>query len=76
MRVFLNVNADDLGATDAESTHHNWVLANQRMAAELKAKGYHHRFVYAEGKNHCHPDVLKATLADTLLWTWAGYPAD
>jgi hypothetical protein len=46
------------------------------MADELSAKGYHYRFVYAEGKNHCNGDVVKATLADTLLWTWAGYPSD
>lgn len=74
LRAFLNVNSMDLRSTDAESTHHNRVLANQRMAAELKTKGYHYRFVYAEGKDHCNQEVLKATLADALIWVWAGYP--
>ena len=76
IRAFLNVNSNDLNSRDAESTHHNWVMANQRMADELGAKGYHYRFVYAEGTGHCEGAVLSATLADTLVWTWAGYPTD
>jgi enterochelin esterase family protein len=73
LRIFLNVNESDLGASDAESTHHNWVTANQRTAAALKAKGYHYRYVFGRGKGHCDGSVKSATLADALIWVWRGY---
>ena len=73
LRVFLNVAENDLSSRDAESTHHNWVLANQRTAAALKAKGYHYRYVFARGVGHCDSRVRGATLADALIWVWRGY---
>ena len=33
--------------TSAEETYHNWVMANDRTAAALKAKGYDYRFVFS-----------------------------
>jgi enterochelin esterase-like enzyme len=73
LRIFLNVNENDLGATDPESTHHNWVMANQRTAAALAAQGYHYRYVFGRGAGHCDGQVQKATLADALIWVWRGY---
>lgn len=73
LRVFLHVGENDLGAGEPEGTHHNWIMANQRMAAALAAKGYHYRFVYAEGSGHCDAGVLRQTLPDTLRWMWRGY---
>jgi enterochelin esterase-like enzyme len=73
LRIFLNVNQDDLGSSDPESTHHNWVMANQRTAAALKAKGYHYRYVFGRGAGHCDSRVKSATLADALVWVWRGY---
>jgi enterochelin esterase family protein len=73
LRIFLNVNESDLRSTDAESTHHNWVMANQRTAAALKDKGYHYRFVFGRGRGHCDGGVRSATLADALIWIWRGY---
>ena len=73
LRIFLNVNESDLGASDAESTHHNWVMANQRTAAALRAKGYHYRYVFGRGTGHCDSRVKSATLADALVWVWRGY---
>jgi enterochelin esterase-like enzyme len=73
LRIFLNVNEDDLGANDPESTHHNWVMANERTAAALAAKGYHHRYVFGRGAGHCDGGVRAATLADALIWVWRGY---
>jgi enterochelin esterase-like enzyme len=73
LRVFLAVGENDNGATNTEASHHNWVMANQRMAAALKAKGYHYRFVYAKGAKHCDGAVRKNTLPDTLRWMWRGY---
>jgi enterochelin esterase-like enzyme len=73
LRIFLNVNEKDLGSADPESTHHNWVMANQRTAAALKAKGFHYRFVQGRGAGHCDAGVRNATLADALVWVWRGY---
>jgi enterochelin esterase-like enzyme len=76
LRIFLNVNERDNGATAPESGHHNWVLANQRTAAALKAEGYHYRYVFGENAGHCEGNVQNATLADALVWLWRGYPVD
>jgi enterochelin esterase-like enzyme len=73
LRVFLNVNGMDNGYNAPESGYHNWVLANQHMAAALQAKSYHYRFVTAEGIGHCDARAWQATLADTLVWAWAGF---
>jgi hypothetical protein len=35
LRIFLNVNEDDLGSTAAESGQHNWVMADDRTAEDL-----------------------------------------
>lgn len=76
LRVHLNVNGMDNRYMDAESTHHNWVLANQHMAAALKAKGYHYKFDFVTGLGHCDYNAWRATLADVLIWTWRGYPTN
>jgi enterochelin esterase family protein len=73
LRIFLNVNENDLRATDPESTYHNWVMANERTAAALNEKGYHYRYVFGRGKGHCDGSVKSATLADALIWVWRGY---
>jgi enterochelin esterase-like enzyme len=76
LRIFTHVSEKDLRPNDAEETHHNWVMAGQRTAAALKAKGYHHRFVFSEATGHCDGRVFQQTLADTLVWVWHGYQAD
>ena len=48
--------------------HHNWVMAGQRTAAALKAKGYDYRFVFSQATGHCDGKVFEQTLADTLVW--------
>ncbi len=73
IRVFHNVNENDLRADDPESTLHNWVMANQRTAAALAAKGYHYRYVFGLGAGHCDSGIQQATLADALSWVWRGY---
>jgi enterochelin esterase family protein len=74
LRIFLNANETDNGFNAPESGHHNWLLANQRTAAALKAKGYHYRYVFGRAAGHCAGMVQDATLADTLVWVWRGYP--
>ncbi len=76
LRIFTHVSEKDIRPTDAEETHHNWVMAGQRTAAALKAKGYNHRFVFSLGTGHCDGRVFQDTLADTLVWVWQGYHAN
>jgi enterochelin esterase-like enzyme len=73
IRMFLTVTENDLNSNDPESTHHNWVMANQRTAAALKGKGYHYHYVFARGVGHCDAKVQQSTLADALIWVWRGY---
>jgi enterochelin esterase-like enzyme len=72
-RFFINANSNDNGATASESGRHNWLMANQRTAAALKAKGFHYRFVEGLGAGHCAAQVKDGTLADALIWVWRGY---
>ena len=76
LRIFTHVSENDLRPQDAEETHHNWVMAGQRTAAALNAKGYNHRFIFSLGTGHCDHRVFEQTLADTLVWVWRGYHAD
>lgn len=71
LRVWLEVGEHDNGYNRDEASLHNWVMANQRMSAVLKAKGYHYRFVFAKGARHVDRRVVGETLADALVWVWA-----
>jgi iron(III)-enterobactin esterase len=74
LRIFLHASENDNGADSPESNQHNWVMANQRTAEDLAAKGYHYRFVYSLATGHCDGQVFDLTLAETLSWVWRGYP--
>ncbi len=76
LRIFTHVSEFDNRANDAEETYHNWVMANERTAVALKAKGYDYRYVYSKATKHCDGKVFELTLADTLVWTWRGYHAE
>ncbi len=73
LRIFTHVAENDNRANDAEETYHNWVMANERTASALKAKGYDFRYVFSKATRHCDKKVFQQTLADTLVWTWRGY---
>jgi len=74
LRVWMEVGQNDNGATTTAAGFHNWVIANQRMAAVLKAGGYHYQFVYAKGAGHVDSRAVAQTLPEALLWVWTGYP--
>lgn len=76
LRIFTHVSENDLRAKDPEETFHNWVMANERTAEALKAKGYDYRYVYSRATRHCDGKVFEHTLADTLVWMWRGYHAE
>lgn len=73
IRVWMHVGENDNGSTRDEASLHNWVLANQHMAAALKAKGYKYRYVYAEASGHTDGAVINQTLAGAMEWLWQGY---
>jgi enterochelin esterase family protein len=73
LRIWLQVGEKDNGYRQEEATLHNWVLANQRMAAALKAKGYHYRYVFSEDAGHVDRKVVNQTLPEALLWLWQDY---
>ncbi len=74
LRVWLEVGEKDNGYNKDEKSLHNWVLANERMAAALKDKKYHYRYVFAAGAGHVDHKVVNQTLPDAMLWLWQGYP--
>ena len=76
LRIFTHVSENDNGSGDPEGTYHNWVMANRRTAAALKARGYNYRYVFSRASRHCDRRVFEQTLADTLVWMWRGYEAD
>ncbi len=76
LRIFTHVSENDNRSKDAEETYHNWVMAGERTAAALKAKGYQHRYVFSKATGHCDRKVFEQSLADTLVWLWRGYHAD
>jgi enterochelin esterase-like enzyme len=74
IRVWMHVSERDNRNGDREETWHNWVLANERMAAALKAKGYKYQYVYSQDSGHTDRAVIAATLPEALEWLWQGYP--
>ncbi|RYF14028.1 MAG: hypothetical protein EOO77_14760, partial [Oxalobacteraceae bacterium] len=50
--------------------YHNWPMANDRMAAALRAKGYDYRYVVAENAAHVDGNVIAQTLPGALEWLW------
>jgi enterochelin esterase family protein len=75
LRVFLEVGDSDNGAGLPESSYRNWVMANERMATALHAKGYHYRSLSALAAGHIADGVVRQTLPDALRWIWRGYRA-
>jgi hypothetical protein len=53
---------------------HDWVAANNRMAAVLKAKGYHYQYVYAVNAVHVDRAAKNQTFPEALEYVWKGYP--
>jgi iron(III)-enterobactin esterase len=74
LRIWMEVGEKDNGWNRDEATFHNWVLANQRMAAALKAKGYHYEYVFCRGAGHVDRKAVAQTLPEALAWLWQGYP--
>ena len=73
LRIWLQVGERDNGATASGAGMFNWVIANQRMAAVLKAKGYAYQFVFCKEAGHVDRPARAQTLAPALEWLWQDY---
>ena len=76
IRVWMEVGELDNGYQRDEASLHNWVMATDRMAAVLKAKGYHYQYVFAAGGRHVDARVVRQTLPGAMEWLWRGYPVN
>jgi enterochelin esterase family protein len=74
LRIFLEVGSNDNGNTATAASFRNWVLGNMTLAAALKTKGYHYKFIYATGAGHEDIGVRGQTLPEAMQWLWQGYP--
>lgn len=74
IRVWMEVGEKDNRFDVPEETWHNWPLANNRMAAVFKTKGYDYRYVFALGAGHVDNRVVMQTLPSALEWLWRDYP--
>jgi enterochelin esterase-like enzyme len=74
LRLWLEVGDRDLLNPNAlHDGMHDWVVANERMARVLAAKGYPYQFVFARNAGHVERAVLEQTLPEALTWLWRGY---
>jgi len=73
LRMWLHVSENDIGANSPVEQMRNWVAANNRMAAVLKAKGYPYQFVFAEAAGHVERSVEMQTMPEAFEWVWKGY---
>ncbi len=76
LRIWMEVGDRDLFNPNVmRDNMHDWVLANEKMAAVLAAKGYHYQFVFARNAGHTDRAVKQQTLPEALEYLWRGYPA-
>ena len=76
IRLWLHVSDRDLYNPNVmRDGMHDWVEANHRMAAVLKAKGYHYQYVFSLNSGHGDRKVRDQTLPEALEWVWRDYPA-
>jgi len=74
LRLWLEVGDRDLlNPNIMRDEMHDWVLANEKMAEVLAAKGYHYQFVFARNAGHVDQAVRRQTLGEALEYIWQGY---
>ena len=74
IRIWMEVGDRDLFNPNVmRDDMHDWVVANERTARALAAKGYHYQFVFARNAGHCDRPTKLQTLPEALEWLWQGY---
>jgi iron(III)-enterobactin esterase len=75
IRLWMEVgDSDILNPNVMRDNMHDYVLAHERLAAELAEKGYHYQFVFARNAGHADGAVRSQTLPEALEYLWLGYP--
>jgi enterochelin esterase family protein len=75
LRIWMEVgDRDNFNPNTMRDNMHDWVLANEKMAQALAAKGYHYQFVFARNAGHVDRAVKQQTLPEALEYLWQGYP--
>ncbi|HUZ96926.1 MAG TPA: alpha/beta hydrolase-fold protein [Edaphobacter sp.] len=75
LRLWMEVGDRDLFNPNVmRDNMHDWVVANERMAQMLAARGYHYQFVFARNAGHVDHAVRQQTLPEALEYLWQGYP--
>ncbi|MBM3788432.1 MAG: esterase family protein [Acidobacteria bacterium] len=72
IRIWMHVSDRDNLIT--RDNYHDWVLANERMAKVLRAKGYKYQYVFSKNSGHTDRNVKAQTLPSALEYLWRGYP--
>ena len=76
LRLWMEVGDRDLlNPNVMRDEMHDWVLANERMAAVLAAKHYTYQFVFARNAGHVDHAARQQTLPEALEYVWRGYKA-
>jgi len=74
LRIWMEVGDRDLyNPNIMRDDMHDWVLANEKMAIALAAKGYQYQFVFARNAGHVDHKVKMQTLPEALEWLWKDY---
>jgi enterochelin esterase-like enzyme len=74
IRIWMEVGDRDLFNPNVmRDDMHDWVVANHRMAAALRDKGYPYQYTFALDAGHCDRKVRDQTLPQALEWVWRGY---
>jgi len=73
IRLWMEVGDRDLSLKFMPDGEHDWVMANELMAAALAKKGYRYQFVFAQNAGHVDRAVKRETLPEALEWLWRGY---
>ena len=75
LRIFLAVgDRDNFNPNVMRDGMHDWVLANNRMAKVLKAKGYQYQYLYCLNAGHGLGAARAQITPHALEWLWHGYP--
>ena len=76
IRMWLEVGDRDLlNPNNMRDEMHDWVVANEKMAKVLAAKGYHYQFVFVRNSGHGDRATKMQTLPEAIEYLWQGYSA-
>lgn len=74
LRIWMEVGDRDLlNPNIMRDNMHDWVVANEKMAKVLAAKGYPYQFIFARNAGHVDGKVKQQTLPEALEWLWKDY---